>query len=86
MDVVLANNRFDARPPEGWLGEPVRLRWPPGLAASGAPRLVLDDVVDPANAHHHDPARLAAAIMGVWEREGGHRRRAAARRASARAS
>ena len=74
-DVVLANNRLDARAPEGWLGEPVRLRWPPACAASGGPRLVLDDVVDPVNAHHHDPDRLARAVIGVWEREGGHRRR-----------
>jgi hypothetical protein len=36
---------------------------------------VLDDVVDPDNAHHHDPARLAAAIMRVIEREGGISRR-----------
>ena len=72
-DVVLANNRFDALAPADWRGEPVRLRWPP--AAGPAPRLVLDDLVDPVNAHHHDPARLAAAIMGAWEREGGHRRR-----------
>lgn len=74
-DVVLANNRLDARAPGGWLGEPVRLRWPPACAASGGPRLVLDDIVDPVNAHHHDPDRLARAIIGVWEREGGHRRR-----------
>jgi len=74
-DVVLANNRFNAVPPEGWLGEPVRLRWPPACAGKGGPRLVLDDLVDPVNAHRHDPGRLAAAVMGVWEREGGHRRR-----------
>jgi uncharacterized cofD-like protein len=81
-DVVLANNRFDAQAPADWAGEPVRLRWPPtGQAAPGAkggrgvPRLVLEDIVDPANAHHHDPARLAAAVLAVWEREGGHRRR-----------
>jgi uncharacterized cofD-like protein len=73
MDVVVANNRVDAAPPEGWLGEPVRLRWPP--KGGRAPRLVLDDVVDAANAHRHDPARLAAAVIGAWEREGGHRRR-----------
>ena len=79
-DVVLANNRLDAPAPEGWLGEPVRLRWPPACAASGAPRLVLDDVVDPVNAHHHDPGRLAGAIIGIWEREGGHRRRQGAAR------
>ncbi len=74
MDVVVANSRLDAAPPEGWLGEPVRLRWPPKV--DKPPRLVLDDVVDPANAHRHDPARLAATIIGAWEREGGHRRRA----------
>ena len=72
-DIVLANNRFDAHAPSGWLGQPVKLRWPspkgPGI------RLVLDELVDPENAHHHDPARLATAVMGAWEREGGHRRR-----------
>jgi uncharacterized cofD-like protein len=79
-DVVLANNRFDARPPDGWLGQPVRLRWPPAGLADGGPRLVLDDVVDPVNAHRHDPARLASALMGVWERERGRRRRPASAR------
>jgi uncharacterized cofD-like protein len=72
-DTVLANNRFNAPAPAGWVGEPVRLRWPP--AATPAPRLVLDDLVDPSNAHHHAPDRLAAAIVGAWEREGGRRRR-----------
>ena len=75
---MLGNNRFNAAPPAGWLGEAVRLRWPP--AGSHPPRLVLDDLVDPVNAHHHDPDRLAAAIMEVWEREGGHRRRPAVAR------
>jgi uncharacterized cofD-like protein len=82
-DIVLANNRLDAAPPEGWRGEPVRLRWPPaGLDGADGPRLVLDDVVDPGHAHRHDPARLAAAIMNVWERERGHRRRPASARAA----
>jgi uncharacterized cofD-like protein len=72
VDVVLANNQFHARTPADWHAEPVRLRWPPTLAA--APRLVLDDVVDPDNAHHHDPARLAAALVRLVEREGPRRR------------
>ena len=72
-DIVLANNRFDAHAPTGWLGQPVRLRWPPAEGAQ--PRLVLDDLVDPDNAHHHDSERLATAVIGAWEREGGHRRR-----------
>lgn len=74
-DIVLANNRFNASPPAGWLGEPVRLRWPPASVSRVGPRLVLDDLVDPVNAHRHDSARLAGAIVGAWEREGGHRRR-----------
>ena len=72
-DIVLANNRFNALAPVGWVGEPVRLRWPP--ATTPVPRLVLDDLVDPVNAHHHSPDRLATAILSAWEREGGRRRR-----------
>jgi uncharacterized cofD-like protein len=79
-DIVLADNGSTrAVPPDGWRGERVRLRWPP--AVSRPPRLVLDDVVDPRNAHHHDPARLASAIVAIVERESGGRRRAAARTA-----
>jgi uncharacterized cofD-like protein len=72
-DVVLANNRLNALAPAGWVGEPVQLRWPP--ATTPVPRLVLDDLVDPVNAHHHSPDRLATAIISAWEREGGRRRR-----------
>ncbi len=79
IDAVLANNRFDARRPGGYGAEPVKLRWPPAAVFSQAatPRLVLEDVVDPDNAHHHDPARLAAAVMRVYEAEsyGRHRSR-----------
>ncbi|MGZ6270235.1 MAG: gluconeogenesis factor YvcK family protein [Candidatus Limnocylindrales bacterium] len=73
VDVVLANNQFAARTPGEYSAEPVKLRWPPpGL---DAPRLILDDVVDRENAHHHDPAHLAAAIIRLAEREGLARRR-----------
>jgi len=75
---VLANNRLDALRPPGWGAAPVSLRWPPTTVQP--PRLILDDVVDPVNAHHHDPGRLAGAIIAAWEREGGHRRRPAAAR------
>jgi uncharacterized cofD-like protein len=78
IDVVLANNHLgdvDAlRPPT----TPVRLTWPPSIAA--APRLVLDDVVDPGAAQRHDPERLAAAVIRVLEREGAAHRRAVAAR------
>ena len=80
VDCVLANNRLITPvlpvPP----AEPVRLTWPPNLTS--APRLILDDVVDPNRPHHHDPARLAAAVIQIWEREGGARRRVTAVRSA----
>jgi uncharacterized cofD-like protein len=79
VDTVLANNSFTARAPEGYPAEPVRLRWPPDVAA--APRLVLDEVVDPDDAHHHDPARLAAALLRAFDREPRTRRRSVSRTA-----
>jgi uncharacterized cofD-like protein len=79
VDVVLANNAFTARTPPDWSAEPVRLRWPPDIQP--VPRLVLDDVVDPDNAHHHDPARLAAAVIRTFEREPRVRRRSVVRTA-----
>ena len=78
VDVVLANNQpgdpGTLRPPS----QPVRLTWPPTLAT--APRVVLDDVVDPGAAQRHDPDRLAAAVMGILAREGTARRRSSASR------
>jgi uncharacterized cofD-like protein len=71
-DVVLANSAFDARQPEAWRAEPVRLRWPPSVEP--APRLVLDAIVHPDNAHHHDSARLAMALLGLLEGDGQRRR------------
>jgi uncharacterized cofD-like protein len=73
VDVVLANNQFGARAPVDWRAEPVHLRWPP--STPGPMKLVLDDLVDPDNAHHHDPVRLAGAVIRVIERESGTRRR-----------
>jgi uncharacterized cofD-like protein len=79
VDVVLANDRFDARVPADWPAEVVRLDWPP--ATTPPPRLVLDDVVDAANAHHHDPARLAAALLRAYDEAAGARRRSTVRTA-----
>jgi uncharacterized cofD-like protein len=74
VDVVMANNDLGAHPPSESGAEAVRLRWPP--AGDRPPRLVLDDVVDHANAHHHDAARLAADLVRLIERETGARGRA----------
>jgi uncharacterized cofD-like protein len=81
VDVVVANNNFAARVPAGYGAEAVRLTWPPDVAAGTVPRLVLDDVVDPENGHHHDPARLAATLLRVLESERARRRSSVARTA-----
>jgi uncharacterized cofD-like protein len=72
IDIVLANDRFDipggdARPPA------VALRWPP--KADPVPHLATDSVADETDPHHHDPARLAAAILRACEREASALRR-----------
>jgi uncharacterized cofD-like protein len=79
VDLVLANNRCDAKAPPDWQAETVRLHWPP--ATTPRPHLVLDDVVDPDNAHHHDPVRLASAVLRAFEAETTSRRRASIRTA-----
>ena len=78
-DVILANNHFSAREPERWSAEPVRLRWPGRIEP--LPRLVLEDIVDPDYAHHHDPERLAVAVLAIHEREARLRRRTVSRTA-----
>jgi uncharacterized cofD-like protein len=80
VDLVLANNRFDALIPPDWAAETVRLHWPP-TTVRPTPRLILDDVVDTDNARHHDPARLATAIMHALEAETANRRRTVGRTA-----
>jgi uncharacterized cofD-like protein len=64
VDVVLANDRLDRA---GGGPGAVALRWPP--ATRPVPHLATDDVVDPDDRHHHDPARLAEAILRACERE-----------------
>ncbi len=65
VDVVVANDAPEARAPEGWPVEPVRV----DMTADGEerPRLVLADVVDHRNGHHHDPEHLAVALLALLE-------------------
>ncbi len=96
VDIVLANNHVVGQPASvagvggapgvargeaaaGWPPRPVTLRWPPAI--DPVPRLILDDVVDPENPHHHDPSRLAGALIRALEGETGIRRRTAGRSA-----
>ncbi len=89
VDLVLANNRLiEFVGGDGDVGDdespdaprPVRLRWPPAVVP--APRLILDEVVDTDDTHHHDPARLASAVIAALEGEVALRRRHAGRSAS----
>jgi len=73
VDIVLANNRTVPEAAADEAGQAIRLRWPPSV--DRPPKLVLDDLIDPDDPHHHDPARLAAAIIRIAERDGGARRR-----------
>ena len=70
--------------PEGWLAQPVE------VDVRGLEELpvviVEEDVVDPANAHRHDPAKLATALMRLHQEdrvEGSRARRVDRRRARA---
>jgi uncharacterized cofD-like protein len=83
IDIVLANDHVVLYPSGAGPTDPpnaVKLRWPP--ARVPAPRLIIDDVVDPDNAHHHQPANLAAAIIRAFEAEMGIRRRSPGRATS----
>jgi uncharacterized cofD-like protein len=67
IDYVIVNHNTDARRPEGWRAQPVevdvrRLEELPVV-------IVEEDVVDPANAHRHDPAKLAAALMRLQQED-----------------
>jgi uncharacterized cofD-like protein len=67
VDYVILNRNTDARRPEGWRAEPVevdvrRLEELPVV-------IVEEDVIDPANAHRHDPAKLAAALMRLLQED-----------------
>jgi uncharacterized cofD-like protein len=77
IDLVLANDRYDGEDTP-WPDDAVKPRWPPAVAR--VPHLATDSVASLTDPHHHDPARLAAAILGAIEREGpGLRRGRAAR-------
>ncbi len=67
FDYVLLNDNHDARRPEGWQGQPVQVdvRRLEGFEVT----IVEEDLVDVTNAHHHDPAKLAAALMRIQQQD-----------------
>jgi uncharacterized cofD-like protein len=85
FDYVVVNRSTSARRPEGYRARPVevdvrRLEELPVV-------VVEEDVVDPTNAHRHDPAKLAAALMRLQQEDRVDRpRQRRVRRPSAHAS
>jgi uncharacterized cofD-like protein len=65
IDAVLVNNNFSARAPQDYPAAPVKVDVP--LRAGQGPLIILRDVVYDANAHHHDPLKLASAILSLYD-------------------
>ena len=67
IDYVLINHNWHARQPEGWLGQPVQID---ERRLEELPVVVIEeDLVDLANAHRHDPAKLAAALVRLQQED-----------------
>lgn len=65
FDAVLANTALHVPPAIRSAATPVRIDV---VAKPGElPRLVLRDVIDPDNGHHHDPAKLALALLELLD-------------------
>jgi uncharacterized cofD-like protein len=67
VDLVVANDRFNGEEAP-WPPDAVEPRWPPDIESP--PHLATDGVASLEEPHHHDPDRLAAAILRAIEREG----------------
>lgn len=70
VDLVLANDAFGGDVGDGtpWPEDAVAIRWPP--AVEPVPRLATEAVASTTDPHHHEPSRLAEAILRTAEREG----------------
>jgi uncharacterized cofD-like protein len=73
IDYALVNSNHGARRPEGWLGQPVHID---ERRLEELPVTVIEeDLVDVTNAHRHDPAKLAAALMRIQQEDRAERPR-----------
>ncbi len=67
IDYVLINHNWHARQPDGWLGQPVQID---ERRLEELPVVVIEeDLVDVANAHRHDSAKLAAALVRLQQED-----------------
>jgi hypothetical protein len=81
---VLVNQNQHARHPAGWLGKPVTVD---ARRLEALPVVIIEqDLVDVANAHHHDPNKLATALVRLIQEDRPNRSRQRMRRPAARAS
>ena len=84
IDYVVINRSRDARPPAGWRAEPVDVDV---RALESLPVVIIEeDVIDPSNAHRHDPAKLAAALIRLQQEDRLEPRERRLRRPASRAS
>ena len=84
IDYVVINRNSSARRPEGWRAEPVAVDV---RDLESMPVVIVEeDVIDPHNAHRHDPAKLAAALIRLQQDDRVEPRDRRLRRPSARAS
>lgn len=60
---VLANDNLDVPTPPDW---PIALV-PPTCSSNVGYHIVMEDVIDPDNPWHHDPHKLARALMAIYE-------------------
>ena len=73
IDYVLLNDNLDARRPEGWVAQPVQIDV--RRLEAFPVTIVEEDLVDVLNAHRHDPAKLAAALMRIQQQDRAERPR-----------
>jgi len=67
IDYVIVNRNTSARRPENWIAEPVQVD---ARRLEELPVVIVEeDVVDPSNAHRHDPAKLATALMRLQQED-----------------
>ncbi|MDQ3881308.1 MAG: uridine diphosphate-N-acetylglucosamine-binding protein YvcK [Chloroflexota bacterium] len=85
VDYMLVNYNDAARRPAGWQAQPVPID---SRRLENFPIVIVEeDLVDTGNAHHHDSAKLAAALMRLQQEDRAERpRRSRVRRLAARAS
>jgi uncharacterized cofD-like protein len=65
VDAVLLNNNLKARQPANYPAAPVKIDVP--LNSKNGPQLIARDVVDDDNAHRHDPHKLAAVLLALYD-------------------